>query len=118
MANKNRRQHRYHSGRSPARPFVPRFVSRPRVEIDRGLAWYCVHTRSRVERQAEDELRRVGFSTCLPTETYQVHRRGKLLEIERAPVSRYLFVGLDAAAPEFALLDDVLDPIRIFGWVP
>jgi transcription antitermination factor NusG len=109
---KNRRQCRVTSGRSAARPFVPRFVPRPRVEIDRGLAWYCVHTRARAERRALDDLTKAGFPAYLPTETFSVVQRGRIVEVERAPVTRYLFVGLCARQPDFAGVE------RALGWVP
>jgi hypothetical protein len=104
---KTRRQLRCRA-RAPARPFVPRFVSRPRVEIDRGLAWYVIWTRARAERQAEDDLRRAEFSTYLPTQRLEVVQRGRVVEVERPPVSRYLFVGLCARQPEFGRLDAIL----------
>jgi transcription antitermination factor NusG len=113
---KTRRQNRSSFARAAARPFVPRFVPRPRVEIDRGLAWYCVHTRSRAERHAESDLRRAGFATYLPTEAYSVVRRGRVIEVERAPVTRYLFVGLDPVAPEFRAVDDALTGLTHDWW--
>jgi hypothetical protein len=89
-----------------------RYYPAPRIRIDRGLAWYCVATRSRAESDAQDDLDRAGFSTYLPTESVKVRRRGKLVSIERVPVSGYLFVGLNAAQPDFAGCEIAL------GWTP
>jgi hypothetical protein len=106
---KNRGQRRYYPSMAA---HTPRPIVRPRIEIDRSLAWFAIHCRSRAEQQAQDDLQRAGFSTYLPTQSLQVVKRGKLVEIERVPVSGYLFVGLCARQPDFAGVDDAL------GWSP
>src|SRR6478752_16990 len=85
-----------------------RLVRRPRAEINRGLAWYAVWTRPHAERLARDELARAGIETYLPMQTLEIVRKGKLVEIERVPVNRYLFVGLDGADPAFPVVDEAL----------
>jgi hypothetical protein len=106
---KNRGQRRYYPSMAA---HTPRPIVRPRIKIDRSLAWFAIHCRSRAEQQAQADLQRAGFSTYLPTQSLQVVKRGKLAEIERVPVSGYLFVGLCARQPDFAGVDDAL------GWSP
>jgi hypothetical protein len=106
---KNLRHRRYYPSLAT---HTPRPIVRPRVEIDRALAWYAIQCRSRAEQQAQADLQRAGFATYLPTQSLEVVKRGKLLEIERVPVSGYLFVGLCARQPDFARVDDTL------GWSP
>jgi hypothetical protein len=107
---KNRRQRRCFPSMMGSRPC--RIIHRPRVEIDRSLAWYCVWTQARVERQAQEDLGRAGFATYLPTQRIEIVRRGRLVETERVPVGRYLFVGLQMPSPDFGGVEDAL------GWRP
>ena len=111
---KNRKLHRYFPSQQANR--LVRFLRRPRIAIDRGLAWYAVWTASRAEQRARDDLERAGFATYLPTQAIEVTKRGKLVEIERVPVSRYLFVGTSAASPDFEGIQNVLDGWQS-GWV-
>lgn len=111
---KNRKQRRYFPSQQANRP--ARFLRRARVEIDRGLAWFCVWTQARAEQRARDDLERAGFATYLPTQALEIVKRGRLVEIERVPVSRYLFVGLDASAPEFERVGSILDGWQPSGW--
>jgi len=102
---KNRRQRYFPSSKSGC----PIYIARPRVEIDRGLAWYAVWCASRAERSARDDLERAGFATYLPMQALKIAKRGRLVEIERVPVARYLFVGTSAAEPNFDSIQRVLD---------
>jgi transcription antitermination factor NusG len=102
---KNRGQRRYYPSMAA---HTPRPIVRPRIMIDRSLAWFAIHCRSRAEQQAESDLQRAGFSTYLPMQSLQVVKRGKLVEIERVPVSGYLFVGLCAREPDFGGVEAVL----------
>ena len=96
-------------GYFPARQgAVPVRLQRPRVEIDAGLGWYVVWCRSRAERKAKLDLERAGFSTYLPAVGLRIIRRGRTIEIEKQPVSRYLFVGLCASQPDFDRVEDAL----------
>jgi hypothetical protein len=106
---KNRRERRYYPSMAA---HTPRPIVRPRIMIDRSLAWFAIHCRSRAEQQAQADLQRAGFATYLPLWSIQIKRRGRLVEIERVPVSGYLFVGLCARQPDFAGVDDAL------GWSP
>lgn len=99
----------------PARPSaVPIRLQRPRVEIDAGLGWYAVYTAPSKEEQARDDLERAGFATWLPTVGLAITRRGRLVEVERTPVSRYLFVGLSMPDPDLEGVEDALG--MLWGW--
>jgi hypothetical protein len=107
---KNRRQHRDYPSTGA---YTPRPIVRPRVKIDRSLAWFAIWTAARAEERAAEVLIQAGFSTYVPTQSFEVVRRGKLIEVHRNPVSRYLFVGLNAVAPDVGAVDGALAPI---GW--
>lgn len=108
--NRNRRYFPSQQANRPAR-----FLRRPRVEIDRGLAWYAVWTAPRAEEQVRDDLEFAGFSVYLPTQALEIVRRGRLVEVERVPVSRYLFVGTSAAKPDLRGIQAVLDAVWRFA---
>lgn len=88
---------------------VPRRLPRSRVEIDRGLAWHVVWTACRSEQRAEHELRAYGLETYRPLEAFEIVKRGRAVEVERDALGRYLFVGLNAAAPQFQAVRDALE---------
>ncbi len=57
--------------------------------------WYVVHTHSRGERLAMDNLHRQGFDAYLP-QYFKRRRHARKVEMVSAPLfPRYLFVGLD-----------------------
>lgn len=93
---------------------VPVRLQLPRVEIDAGLAWFVVWTAARAERQAQRDLEAAGFATYLPLVGLAITRRGKVVEIERNPVSRYLFVGLRMPGPDIEGVENALG--MLFGW--
>jgi hypothetical protein len=103
---------RRHQRRYPSlETHTPRPIARPRVEIDRSLAWYAIRAAYKAEGRADEALRNAGFATYLPTEAVRIHRRGKLVELERMPVSGYLFVGLCAREPDFSLVKMALNQL-------
>jgi transcription antitermination factor NusG len=108
---KNRKQRRYFPARQGC---VPIRLQRPRVEIDAGLAWFCVWTAARAEWQAQRDLEAAGYATYLPLVGLAITRRGKVVEIERNPVSRYLFVGLRMPSPDIEGVENALG--MLFGW--
>jgi hypothetical protein len=75
-------------------------IPRHRIEIDWGLSWHVIFCRAQQERQAQQHLQAAGFATYRPTQLFERNFRGKISVIERVPVSRYLFVGLNPAAPD------------------
>lgn len=87
----------------------------PRVQIDRGLAWFCLWTVPRAEAQVAQALREAGLGVYVPIEALAVVRRGKLVEVERPLLGRYLFVGLNGARPEWEAVSCALDGPH--GWM-
>lgn len=107
MAKSRKRPRRYRP--SSLTHSVPRRIPRPRVEIDRGLAWYALWTAARAERRVAERLTDAGLATYFPAETIQRTQRGKVVEVERPAVSRYVFVGLNAAQPQFDVVHGALE---------
>jgi hypothetical protein len=108
MASTKSKRPRRYSPSSPPHQAGLRLINRQRIEIDRGLSWHVVFCRAQQERAAERDLTESGFKTYRPTQTFERLHRGKTSTIERAPVSRYLFVGLNPANPDYAELDRAL----------
>lgn len=112
MRVKRRRFRRYR----PAAPLsVVRLLPRPRVEIDRGLAWYVLWTAPRAERRVAEALQERGLATYVPLEAVTISRRGRPIQQERPAVGRYVFVGLNGARPEWTAVYAALD--GPFGWL-
>ena len=105
---RSRRPRRYRPS-SPIQLNPVRRMPRPHVTINRALAWYCLWTGANVERRLEQQLRRSGFATYRPVEALQTIQRGRVVERERNPLARYLFVGLDAAQPNFGAVRATLE---------
>lgn len=87
----------------------------PRVQIDRGLAWYCLWTAPRAEAEVARALRDAGLGVYVPVESLAVARRGKLVEVERPLLGRYAFIGLNAARPQWGAAYEALD--GTLSWV-
>lgn len=87
----------------------------PRVQIDRGLAWYCLWTAPQAEADVAKALREMGLGVYVPVEALAVARHGKLVDIERPLLGRYVFVGLNGAQPEWATVYDALN--GPYGWM-
>lgn len=112
MRARKRRIRRYR----PAAPIsIIRRLPRPRIEIDRGLAWYALWTAPRAEGRVADALREKSLAAYVPIEAVSIPRRGRDVEIERPVVSRYVFVGLDAANPQWSAVHASLD--GPMGWL-
>lgn len=107
---RKRRERRYR----PSAPLINMRVPRPRVEIDRGLAWFVIWTAARAERRVESALRDAGLATYAPVETIRAVKRGRVVEDERLAIGRYLFVGLHGAHPQWDAVHDALE--GPFGW--
>jgi hypothetical protein len=99
---KRKRRQKRNRRYSPAMPVVTSnrtgWIWRPHVVIDRSLAWFAVWTAPRAEREAEIRLRRAGFATYLPSFADKRLRKGQIQPVETLAVSRYLFVGINAAS--------------------
>jgi transcription antitermination factor NusG len=113
MKSKVRRQRRYSP--STLTHSNLRWIARPRVEIDRGLSWVVVWCRAQQERAAERDLQGAGFATYRPTQLFERLHRGKTTTVEKVPVSRYLFVGVDAAHQDLAEVEAAMTEE---GWWP
>lgn len=87
----------------------------PRIQIDRGLAWYCLWTAPRAEARVADALREAGLAVYVPVEALAVARRGKLVEVQRPVLGRYVFVGLHPVRPEWEFVHAALD--GPYGWM-
>lgn len=112
MRLKKRRPRRYR----PSAPLaVVRRLPRPRVEIDRGLAWYVLWTAPRAEARVAAALRERGLAAYVPLEAVYLPRRGRQVELERPAVGRYVFVGLNGADPQWSAVYAALD--GPMGWM-
>ena len=109
MASKNRRRFSRRYRASLPVHDVPRRLPRPRVDIDRGLAVVCPVDGSEGRRRLQASLRDSGLATFAPLESVEVVRRGVPVEVERPAFSRYLFVGLNAACPEWSAVHAALE---------
>jgi transcription antitermination factor NusG len=101
----------------PSAPLLPRRLPRPRVEIDRGLAWFVVWVSSARFQAERDVVRRLserGIATYHPVEAVERMTRGKRTETERPALGRYVFVGLDAGRSDFGPVHDALEDAG--GW--
>lgn len=86
-----------------------RRLPRPRVEIDRGLAWYAIWSAARAEQRIAKRLGDAGLAAYVPLETVERVRRNRVIQDARPAVSRYLFVGLDGARPDFEAVHGAID---------
>jgi transcription antitermination factor NusG len=105
-----RRARRYRPSVLALKPQIKR-LPRPRVDIDRALAWFVIWAGANVERRVEERLVSAGLSAYRPVEVVAVLNRGKSVERERNPLGRYVFVGLNADHPNFSAVAQALEPI-------
>ncbi|GGC68443.1 transcription termination/antitermination protein NusG [Chelatococcus reniformis] len=68
------------------------------------FAWYAAQVRWHAERLVEDTLRRRGVETFLPMATVKIRHARQEHIVARPAFPRYVFVGLDKAAPNFDLV--------------
>jgi transcription antitermination factor NusG len=112
MKSRKRRERRYHA----SAPLLPRRLPRPRVEIDRGLAWFVVWSGN--APKAKTRLDQSGVALWRPSEAVERVQRGRKVEVEQFPAGGYLFVGLDSADPDFNRIEDALSMWEFWGAVP
>lgn len=84
-------QHGGKRGTQPDRELVPR---EPRW-IDPGLTWFALWCRANQDRKAAAALEGAGLAAYRPLEARKVGVRGKVRVVEKSPVGRYLFAGLE-----------------------
>lgn len=85
-----------------------RITARARIEIDTALAWCAIWTPPRGEARVSAALEREGLASYTPMLSEEVIRRGKRVTFTRPGVGRYVFVGLDPNAPDFAAVRTAL----------
>lgn len=68
------------------------------------MHWYLVHTKSRQEKCALENLERQGFQCYMPTLEVEKFRRGVLSVVDEPLFPRYLFIrlGLEQTAQSWA----------------
>ncbi|HEY3797729.1 MAG TPA: transcriptional activator RfaH [Caulobacteraceae bacterium] len=94
---------------------------RPAANVgpDRGAPattrWYLVHAQTGRERVAEENLRRQGYRTFLPTAARTVRHARKLTTKESAYFPGYLFVSLDPAAQAWRPINGTLGVVRLYA---
>lgn len=109
MAKPRKRRSRRYRPSSLTYSNQTRRLPRPRVEIDRGLAWYAVFTSPRAEPRILEKLAQRGLASYRPVEAVERIRRGRRVEEEIPAISRYVFIGLNAATPQWGLVHDALE---------
>jgi transcription antitermination factor NusG len=101
---KRRRERRYRQ----SMPLLPRRLPMAKVEIDHGLAWRVAYCYARREMRIRDRLAEVGIETYLPIEAVERIARGRRIEDRRPALAGYLFVGLQAARPDYHAIDQAM----------
>ena len=99
----------------PVEGTVLRRRPQPLVRIDRGRAWFVLWTSPRCEDEVVRQLREAHLAVYAPVEALSVIRRGKAVTVEQPLLARYVFVGLNAASPEWTAVSAAL--MGPFGWV-
>jgi len=98
--------------RPPAAPEPGRYVVVPRQRefIDPELVWFALWCRANRDRQAAEALGQAGIVTYRPLEARRVlGRRGQPTVVERSPVGRYVFAGLEPGC-HFRAIRRALEP--------
>jgi len=82
--------------------------------------WYAVFSKPRLERVAEEQLRRQAFETYLPLIQLPKRRRGKWEEVIEPLFPRYLFLHIDAEVVSVAPIRSTRGVVGLvrFGEMP
>jgi transcriptional antiterminator NusG len=84
---------------------VPIEIKRPqpRFEVDAALRWFVVRAAVRMGHVAYKGLKRAGFVPWRPVEVWDKHYpNGRIREIARRPLVRYILVGFGAKSRDKA----------------
>ncbi len=83
-------------------------------------SWYLVHTKPRMEKQAEENLNRQGYETYLPMAKSRRRRNNRYIKIVEAFFPRYLFIYLSTKTDNWAPIRSTLGVSRLiqFGGIP
>jgi transcription antitermination factor NusG len=104
LRRKNKRRQRYRASVAPMPP-VPVMVKRPqpRFEVDPELTWYAVRIAIRMDDVARKGLKRWGFAHWRPLFVFdKIYPTGRVREVVRNPLVRYMLVGIGSEAREAA----------------
>jgi transcription antitermination factor NusG len=117
---RQRRARRYDPTRAVRPQLAFRRIPQPRIELNPERAWFVVRSSIRSEKRAAFGLERAGFDVFVPMVIEERAVRGKLREMQRPLLVRYLFVGLpiEAHRRRFDLVrevDGVEDVLAISG---
>ncbi len=82
--------------------------------------WYLIHTKPRMEKQAEENLSRQGFETYLPRAKLRRRRNNRYIKVIEAFFPRYLFIYLSTQTDNWAPIRSTLGVSRLiqFGGIP
>lgn len=83
-------------------------------------SWYLIHTKPRMEKQAEENLNRQGYETYLPMVTIRRRRNNRYINIVEAFFPRYLFIHLNSKTDNWAPIRSTPGVSRLiqFGGIP
>lgn len=102
--SRKRRERRYR----PSAPLLPRRLPMPKAEIDHALTWCVCFCYGRRESRIRDRLTEAGITTYLPMEAFERIARGRRCEVHRPALSGYVFVGLNAARPDYFAVEQAM----------
>jgi len=82
--------------------------------------WYLIHTKPRMEKQAEENLNRQGYETYLPMVKTRRRRNSRYINVVEAFFLRYLFIHLSSKIDNWAPIRSTLGVSRLiqFGGIP
>lgn len=83
-------------------------------------SWYLIHTKPRMEKQAEENLNRQGYETYLPMITTRRRRNSRYITLTEAFFPRYMFIYLNTHTDNWAPIRSTLGVSRLiqFGGIP
>jgi len=82
--------------------------------------WYLIHSKPRMEKQAEENLSRQGYETYLPMVKTRRRRNNRYITLVEAFFPRYLFIYLNTQTDNWAPIRSTLGVSRLiqFGGIP
>ncbi len=83
-------------------------------------SWYLIHTKSKQENTAKENLLRQDYSVYLPMSVIRRRRNGKSRRTVEALFPRYLFIQLDDSTDDWAPIRSTIGVSELvrFGMVP
>ena len=71
-------------------------------------SWYLIHTKPRMEKQAEENLQRQGYEIYLPMVINRRRRNNRYVKVSEAFFPRYLFIYLNTHTDNWAPIRSTL----------